>query len=115
MEDRPPGSASQNEQEWQAERALLLEIHHDVLDIINLRAIRLLEILEREDYIAVLRISVLNVMRRGDYSRALDNLRDFVLEDPVLDRILPELIDNAEPGLVLLSNWGQEYRLSELL
>ena len=94
---------------------MLLEIHHDVLDIINLRAIRLLEILEREDYIAVLRIRVLNVMRRGDYSRALDNLRDFVLEEPVLDRILPELIDNAEPGLALLSNWGQEYYLSELL
>ena len=115
MGDRPPGSESQNEQNWQAERALLLEIHHDVLDIINLRAIRLLEILEREDYIAVLRISVLDVMRRGDYSRALDNLRDFVLEESVLDRILPELIDNAEPGLTLLSNWGQEYRLSALL
>lgn len=104
-----------DEQVWQAERALLLEIHRNVVDIINLRAIRLLEILEREDYVGVLRISVLNVMGRGDYSRALDNLQDFVLEEPVLDKILPELIDNAEPGLALLSEWGQSYRLSALL
>lgn len=93
----------------------MLEIHYDVVDILNLRAIRLLEILEREDYIGVLRTSILNVMGRGDYGRAWDNLQDFVLEEPVLDKILPELIDNAEPGLALLSEWGQSYRLSELL
>ena len=93
----------------------MLEIHLNVVDIINLRAIRLLEILEREDYVGALRISVLNVMGRGDYRRALDNLRDFVLEEPVLDKMLPELIDNAEPGLALLSEWGQSYRLSALL
>ena len=115
MRDRPPESEVQDEQDWQAERALLLEIHRNVEDIINLRAIRLLEILEREDYIGVFRISVLNVMGRGDYRRALDNLRDFVLEESALDKILPELIDNAEPGLALLSKWGQKYRLSALL
>ena len=115
MRDRPPGSEVQNGQDWQAERALLLEIHYDVVAILNLRAVRLLEILQRQDYIGVLRTSVLNVMGRGDYARALDNLRDFVLEEPVLDKILPELIDNAEPGLALLTEWGQAYRLSALL
>ena len=103
------------EQDWQAERALLLEIHQDVVAILNRRAIRLLEILERSDYIAVLRSGVLNVMNRGDYGRALENLRDLILETPVLDKMLPELMDNAEPGLTLLSAYAGEYRLSALL
>ena len=100
---------------WQTERALLAEIHKDVVAILNWRAIRLFEILERDDYIAVSRISVLHVMQRGDYRRALENLRDFILETPVVDRMLPELMDNAEPGLTLLSEYAEEYRLSELL
>ena len=103
------------EQVWQAERALLVEIHQNVVDTLNLRAIRLFEILDRTDYIAVLRTSVVNVMQRGDYRRALDNLRDFILESPVLDKMLPELTDNAEPGLTLLSAYAEEYRLTELL
>ncbi len=103
------------EQDWQAERALLLEIHQDVVAILNRRAIRLLEILERSDYIAVLRSGVLNVMNRGDYGRALENLRDLILETPVLDKMLPELMDNAEPGLTLLGAYAVEYRLSALL
>ena len=93
----------------------MLEIHQDVVAILNRRAIRLLEILERSDYIAVLRSSVLNVMNRGDYGRALENLRDLILETPVLDKMLPELMDNAEPGLTLLSAYAGEYRLSALL
>ena len=100
---------------WQTERALLLEIHRDVTAILNRRAIQLFEILERDDYIAVSRISVLYVMQRGDYRRALENLRDFILETPAVDQILPELMDNAEPGLALLSAYAAEYRLSELL
>ena len=115
MRDNPSELDPQDEQDWHAERALLLEIHLNVVDIINLRAIRLLEILERDDYVGALRISVLNVMGRGDYRRALDSLQDFVLEEPVLDKMLPELIDNAEPGLALLSEWGQSYRLLALL
>lgn len=103
------------ERDWQAERALLMEIHQNVLDILNLRAIRLFEILERTDYIAVLRSSIVNVMQRGDYGRALDNLRDFILESPVLDKMLPEITDKAEPGLTLLSAYAEEYRLSALL
>ena len=103
------------ERDWQAERALLVEIHKDVAAILRRRAIRLFEILERSDYIAVLNTSVLNVMQRGDYRRALDNLRDFILETPALDRMLPELMDNAEPGLTFLSAHAEEYRLSELL
>ena len=93
----------------------MLEIHQDVVAILNRRAIRLLEILERSDYIAVLRSGVLNVMNRGDYGRALENLRDLILETPVLDKMLPELMDNAEPGLTLLSAYAGEYRLSALL
>ena len=103
------------EQNWQAERSLLLDIHRNVVDIITLRAIRLFEILERDDYIGISRISVLHVMQRGDYRRALGNLRDFILETPVVDKMLPELMDNAEPGLALLSAYAAEYGLSELL
>ena len=103
------------EQDWQAERVLLVEIHQNVVDILNLRAIRLFEILDRIDYTAVIRSSVLNVLQRGDHRRALDNLRDFLLENPVIDQMLPELMDKAEPGLALLSEYGEEYRLSALL
>ncbi len=103
------------ERDWQAERALLVEIHKDVVAILRRRAIRLFEILERSDYIAVLNTIVLNVMQRGDYHRALNNLRDFILETPALDRMLPELMDNAEPGLTFLSAHAEQYRLSEIL
>ena len=58
---------------------------------------------------------VLNVMGRGDYARALENLRDFILENPEWDKMLPELIDNVEPGLTALARWGMEYRLSALV
>ncbi len=54
-------------------------------------------------------------MDRGDYGRALENLRDFILETPALDKMLPELIDHVEPGLTALARWGMEYRLSALL
>ena len=93
----------------------MLEIHQNVADILNLRAIQLFEILGRHDYTAVSRIAVLNVMQRGDHRRALDNLRDFILETPALDKMLPELMDSAEPGLTLLSEYAEEYRLSSLL
>ena len=89
----------------------MLQIRQNVADILTLRAIRLLEILGRDDYTAVLRIAVLNVMQRGDYGRALENLRDTVLEDPVLDKMLPELMDNAEPGLAALDRWAGEYEI----
>ena len=93
----------------------LLRIHENVVGIPNLRAITLFEILERSDYAAIIRSSVLNVMLRGDYHRALENLRDFVLENPVLDKILPQLTDEVEPGLVALDEWAEEYHLSVLL
>ena len=107
----PPDSQDQRGGNWLQVRADLFQIRQNVADILALRAIRLLEILGRDDYIAVLRISVLNVMRRGDYGRALENLRDTVLEDPVLDKILPELMDSAEPGLAALDRWADEYEL----
>lgn len=103
------------EHDWQAERVLLVEIHQNVVDILNLRAIGLFEILDRVDFTAVTRSSVLNVMQRGDYQRALNNLQDFILENPVVDKMLPELMDKAEPGLALLSEYGEEYRVSALL
>lgn len=108
-------SHDENEQAWQETRADLLQIHRNVEDILQLRAVRLFVILGRDDYTAILNSSVLNVMRRGGYGRALANLRDFILENPVLDKILPELMDNAEPGLTALDKWAEQYRLSELL
>ena len=83
--------------------------------ILNLRAMQLSEILGRDHYLAILRISVLNVMDRGDYGRALENLRDFILENPALDKMLPELIDNVEPGLTALARWALEYGISTLV
>ena len=113
MTKSPPPFDGQDEHggDWLQVRADLLQIRQNVADILTLRAIGLLGILGRDDYIAVLRISVLNVMQRGDYSRALENLRDTVLEDPILDKILPELMNNAEPGLAALDRWGGEYEI----
>jgi hypothetical protein len=54
-------------------------------------------------------------MQRGEYASALDHLRNFVLEDAAMFKLLPQLIDNAEPGLSLLNNYAEEYRLSALL
>ncbi len=117
MGDRPPSSVNQHggEQDWQATRADLLRIHRNVARILNLRAIHLFELLGRDDYLAILNSGVLNVMERGDYDRALENLRDFILEIPTWDKMLPELIDTVEPGLTALGRWGEEYRVSALL
>lgn len=117
MRDRPPapGDQYESEQVWQETRTHLLQIHKNVVQILNLRAVQLFEILGRDDYLAIVRSSVLNVMQRGDYGRALENLRDFILENPELDRMLPELIDHVEPGLTALGRWGEEYRVSVLL
>ena len=95
----------------------MLQIHRNVARILNLRAIHLFEILRRDDYLVILNSGVLNVMERGDYGRGLENLRDFILENPAWDawdKMLPELIDTVEPGLTALSRWGEEYRVSAL-
>ena len=117
MPDRPPSSSEQSESErvWQETRNDLLRIHENVVGILTLRAITLFEMLERSDYVAIIKSSVLNVVLRGDYHRALENLRDFILENPVLDKILPQLTDEVEPGLTALDQWAEEYRLSDLL
>lgn len=117
MGNSPTSSGSQyeSEQAWQETRADLLQIHHNVVRILNLRAIHLSGILERADYLDLLNSGVLNVMERGDYGRALENLRDFILENPTWDKMLPEFTDTVEPGLTALSLWGEEYRLSEIL
>ena len=117
MPDRPSSSSEQSESErvWQEIRNDLLRIYENVVGILTFRAITLFEILERSDYVAIVQSSVLNVMIRGDYHRALENLRDFILENPVLDQILPQLTDEVEPGLRALDQWSKEYRLSELL
>ena len=117
MGNRPPSSDDpyESEQAWQESRADLLQIHRNVVRILNLRSIHLFEILGRDDYLALLKSGVLNVMERGAYGRALENLRDFILENPAWDKMLPELIDTVEPGLTALGRWGQEYRISALL
>ncbi len=94
---------------------MLLDIHQNVVDIITLHAISLLTILDRYDKIEILETSVLTVMQRGEYASALDHLRNFVLEDAAMFKLLPQLIDNAEPGLSLLNNYAEEYCLSALL
>ena len=100
-------------QDWLTERAEVLIVRENVLDILTKYAIPLVEILGRQDYTAMLRNGVLNIMERGDYKRALDNLCDFALEDPVLDKLLTQLIDNAEPGLAMLAQLAREYRLDD--
>ena len=51
-------------------------------------------------------------MERRDYLNALDNLRDFVLTDPVVFKLFPQLVDRAEPGLHILNELADEYELT---
>ncbi len=48
-------------------------------------------------------------MERKDYLNALDNLRGFVLTDPVMFKLSPQLVDRAEPGLQILNELADEY------
>jgi len=50
------------EQDWLAEKAMLLDIHDNVADIIRLYCLGLLNTLERYDKAAILRDSVLMPM-----------------------------------------------------
>ena len=99
------------EQDWLAEKAMLLDVHDNVVDIIQLYCIQLLVIMEQYEKAALLRNSVLEPMERREYRRALDNLRDFVLNDEAVYKLFPQLVDRAEPGLDILDQLADEYEL----
>lgn len=99
------------EQDWLAEKAMLFDIYDNVVDIIKLYCLELLVILEKYSEAAILHDGVLMPMKRGDYHTALDNLRNFVLNDAVMYKIFPQLIDRAEPGLDTLDKFADEYEL----
>ena len=105
------GSRYESEQDWLAEKAMLLDVHDNVVDIIQLYCIELLVILEQYQKAALLRDGVLGPMERRDYRLALDNLRDFVLNGEVMYKLFPQLIDRAEPGLDVLQQLAGEYDL----
>ena len=100
------------EQDWLAEKAMLLDVHDNVVDILSLYCLRLLEILEQFEKASILRERVLQAMERRDYLNALDNLRDFVLNDPAMFKLFPQLVDRAEPGLQVLNKLAYEYELN---
>lgn len=99
------------EQDWLAEKAMLLDVHDNVVDIIQLYCINLLVILEHYEKAALLREGVLKPIENRDYYRALDNLRDFVLNDISMYKLFPQLVDRAEPGLDILHKLSEEYEL----
>ena len=105
-------SRYEGEQDWLAEKAMLLDVHDNVVDILSLYCLRLLEILEQFEKAAILRERVLQAMEHGDYSGALNNLRDFVLSDPAMFKLFPQLVDRAEPGLHVLNELADEYGLN---
>ena len=105
------GGGYERELLWHDNRAMLLDVHDNVVDILNLYCIELLLILERYEDAARLRHGVLEPMERRDYYGALDNLRDFVLENAVMYKLFPELVDRAEPGLDILRKLADEYEL----
>ena len=94
---------------------MLLDVHDNVVDIIQLYCMELLIILERYDKAAILRDGVLQPMQQGDYRRALDNLQDFVLNDISMFRLFPQLVDRAEPGLDILQNWPKNTNCTNIL
>ena len=102
------------EQDWFAEKAILLDIHDNVVAIVQRNCIGLLVILDRYDKAIILRDSVLEPLETGDYRRALNNVQDFVLSDEVMYKLLPQLIDQAEPGLSLLNEVADRYELRQI-
>ena len=102
------------EQDWFAEKAILLDIHDNVVNVIQSYCIELLIILDRYDKAIFLRDSVLAPLDMGDYRRALNNVQDFVLRDEAMYKLLPQLIDQAEPGLSLLNEYADEYELRQI-
>ena len=102
------------EQDWFAEKAILLNIHDNVVNVIRNYCIELLVILDRYDKAIILRDSVLAPLDIGDYRRALNNVQDFVLGDEAMYKLLPQLIDQAEPGLRLLNEFAEEYELRQI-
>ena len=91
---------------------MLLDVHDNVVDILSLYCMRLLEILEQYEKAGILQQNVLQLMERRDYFNALSNLRDFVLNDPAMFKLFPQLVDRAEPGLQILSELAKEYDLN---
>ena len=90
---------------------MLLDIHDNVVLIIEQYAIGLLIILERFDKAEQLRRRVLQPLADSDYAGALDELRDFVLTDETMFKLFPQLVDRAEPGLLILKELAEEYEL----
>ena len=101
------------EQDWLAVKAILLDIHDDVVDIVRRYCLGLLVTMDRYDKAIILRDSVLTPLGIGDYGRALNNVRDFVLGDEVMYKLLPQLVDQVEPGLSLLNELADEYELRQ--
>lgn len=102
------------EQDWFAEKAILLDIHDNVVNVVRNYCMELLVIMERYDKAIILRDSVLAPLDVGDYRRALNNVQDFVLSDEAMYKLLPQLIDQAEPGLSLLNEYAEEYELRQI-
>ena len=104
-------SRFEREIEWHNTRAMLFDVHDNVVDIIELYCIVLLGMLDRFDKAEQLQSSVLEPMRRGEYADALRAVDDFVLSDDVMFKLFPQLIDRAEPGLQILNELAAEYEL----
>ena len=102
------------EQDWFAEKAILFDIHDDVVAIVQRYCLALLLTMDNYDKAALLRDSVLEPLEMGDYRRALNNVQDFVLGDEAMYELLPQLIDSAEPGLRLLNEFADEYELRQI-
>ena len=105
------GSRYEAEQDWLAEKAMLLDVHDNVVDILQLYCLELLIILEQYEKAAFLRDNVMCPMERRDYRLALGNLGSFVLDDEAMYKLFPQLVDRAEPGLDILHQLADEYEL----
>ena len=102
------------EQDWFAEKAMLFDIHDNVLGIVRRYCLALLILMDRYDKAVILRDSVLAPLEISDYRNALNNVQDFVLSDEAMYELLPQLIDSAEPGLRLLNEFADEYELRQI-
>ncbi len=52
---------------------------------------------------------VANPVRCGEYERALDNVRHFVLDDASMFKLFPWLVDRVEPAIALLAQLSDEF------
>ena len=96
---------------WYDLKATILDVHDDVIYLLESYFIPVLIELELYEKADELQKGVLDQVKLGDYRSALDSVQDFVLDDSAMYKLFPWLIDKIEPALVKLDEVANELEI----